>query len=183
MYFSKLAVLELSGWIEEAFDVIANRAVKRRVKSSKFEKLAKSAIKRNHGFRYDDNFLDMMAKLIGLPECEQLERYLDSDGSLTILTSELDALVNQRRVAAHVALAHTTVGFDSPSVSLGRLQTIHPIVKGHVQLVLLNRKGAELIVAREAGLRADGKWNVHGPRPREFVICHHWTRIEGKTPK
>ncbi|MEQ9587972.1 MAG: hypothetical protein RJS97_08460 [Parvibaculaceae bacterium] len=129
IYFSKLAVLELAGWIEDAFDLIAARAVKHRVKSTKFDKLAKSTIKRNHGFAYDGNFLTMMAGLIGLPECEQLEQYLDSDGSLSILTSELDAIVNQRRVAAHVALAHTTVGFDSPSVSLGRLAKIHPIAR------------------------------------------------------
>ena len=129
VYFSKLGVLELSGWIEEAFDSIAHRAVKRRIKSTKFKKLVKSSIKRNHGFAYDGNFLAMMASLIGLPECEQLECYLDSDGSLSILTSELDAIVNQRRIAAHVALVHTTVGFDSPSVSLARLSTIHPIVK------------------------------------------------------
>lgn len=129
VYFSKLGVLELAGWIEEAFDSIADRAVKYRVKTAKFDKLVKTAIKNNHGFSYDDNVLTMMAKLIGLPECERLERYLDSDGSLSILTSELNAVINQRRVAAHVTLYRTTVGFDSPSVSLGRLRAIYPIVR------------------------------------------------------
>lgn len=129
VYYSKLSVLELSGWIEVSFDLIAQRAVKHRIKTSRFEKLVKAAINRNHGLNYDGNFLDMMAKLIGLPECEELERHLDTDGSLTILKSELDSIINQRRVAAHIALAHTTVGFDSPSVSLVRLKRLYPIVR------------------------------------------------------
>ena len=129
VYFSKLGVLELAGWIEESFDLIAKRSVKRRVNTRKFGKLVKKAINDNSGFLYDSNFLKMMAKLIGMPECEKLETYLASDGSLSILTSELKALVTPRRIAAHVPLAYTGIIFDSPSVSLNRLSRIHPILK------------------------------------------------------
>lgn len=129
VYFSKLALLELSGWIECSFDLIASRAVKRRIKSVRFEKLVNQAIKKNHGLGYEDNFIDMMAKLVGLPACEILEKHLDSTGSLAVLKSELDAIIVQRRVAAHVALVHTTVGFDAPSVTLVRLKKVYPVVK------------------------------------------------------
>lgn len=129
IYFSKLGVLELTGWVEGSFDMIARRAVKGRIKHNRFHKFVENAIERNWGFSYEKNFLVMMAKIIGLPECERLEQYLDSDGSLSRLEGELSTLLNQRRVAAHVNLAQTTVGFDSPSVSLRRLQVIHPIMR------------------------------------------------------
>jgi hypothetical protein len=87
--FSKLGVLELAGWIEESFDLIAKRAVKHRIKTGKFRERVEKAIESNHGFSYKGNFLTMMARLIGLPECEQLEEYLSSDGSLSILASQL----------------------------------------------------------------------------------------------
>lgn len=129
VYYCKIGVLELAGWIEESFDLIAKRSVKRRVNKKKFRKLVEKAINDNSGFLYNPNFLKMMAKLIGIPECEKLETYLASDGTLNILTSELEALATPRRIAAHVPLAFTGITFDTPSVSLGRLSKIHPILK------------------------------------------------------
>ncbi len=130
VYFSKLGVLELTGWVEESFDIIAARAAKGRVKESKFQERVRLAIRNNHGFSYDNNFIIMMAKIIGLSECERLERHLNSDGTLDVLKGELNAVLEQRRKAAHVNLARTTIAFDSPSVSLGRLRRIYPIIKG-----------------------------------------------------
>jgi hypothetical protein len=129
VYYCKLGVLELSGWVEEAFDLIAYRAVKRRVRARKFERLVDDAIKRTYGFSYDGDFLRMMAKVVGMPECERLEEHLDSDGSLGVLKGELDAMIRQRNIAAHVSLGPTAPAFDAPSVSLQRLKRIHPIVK------------------------------------------------------
>lgn len=129
IYFSKLGVLELSGWVEESFDAIALRAAKSRIKSDKFKRRVRDAIKKNNGFSYDNNFLGMMAKIVGLSECEQLEQHLELGGKLSVLTGELDAVLNQRRTAAHVSLARSSTAYDSPSVSLGRLKSIHPIIK------------------------------------------------------
>ncbi|QEF97896.1 hypothetical protein Mal15_19420 [Stieleria maiorica] len=130
IYYSKLAVLELAGWLEESFDLIAFRAMKGKVSPGKFQNLVDDAVKKNHGFNYDNNFLVMMAKLIGLTHCEKLDRHLDSDASLSILRSELNALQQQRRTAAHVNIARTTLAFDAPSVSLARMQKVYPILRG-----------------------------------------------------
>jgi hypothetical protein len=129
IYFSKLGVLELSGWVEESFDMIAYRAVKRSITTNRFQDLVDNAIKRNYGFSYEENFVGMMARLIGLPKCERLERHLDTSGSFNILKAELGAMLGQRREAAHVDLAHTKLAFDAPSVSLGRLTRIYPILR------------------------------------------------------
>lgn len=129
IYFSKLAVLELTGWVEESFDIIAMRAAKGRVKSTRFEEYLLKAIEDNHGFAYTKNFIPMMARIIGLPECEKLHEHLDENGSVGILDGQLGYLLDQRRKAAHVNIARTTITFDAPSVTLNRLQRIYPVLR------------------------------------------------------
>jgi hypothetical protein len=129
IYFSKLGVLELTGWIEESFDVIARRAIKQELTTQKFKNIAKNAIDKNYGFTFDNNFMTMMQRLIGVGECERLHEWLASDGTLVALRAELDAVLDQRRKAAHVHLAQTALAFDAPSVSLGRLRIVYPIFR------------------------------------------------------
>eukprot|EP01047_Picozoa_sp_COSAG01_P044584 COSAG01_NODE_4044_length_5408_cov_1.746468_7_plen_167_part_00 len=129
IYYSKLAVLELTGWIEESFDIIAYRAIKNELTTVKFSNIAQDAVKKNSGFNFDNNFLTMLQKLIGVVECERLHEYLDSDGTLARLRAELNAVFKQRCKAAHVNIARTTVAFDAPSVSLGRLRIVYPILR------------------------------------------------------
>lgn len=129
IYCSKLAVLELSGWIEVSFDLIAKRAIKGRLKNQKFQKLLDTAIKNNHGFEYDNNFLSMLAKVVGLASCEQLHNHLDSTGRHAVLISEIDGILIQRNRASHVSLASTTTPFDSPSVTLARLSKLYPVLR------------------------------------------------------
>lgn len=129
IFYSKLAVLELSGWVEGSFDLIAHRATKRRLHTEAFKKKALDAIRQNHGLTYASNFIPMMIKIIGLPECEQLDRDPHSDGRASLLNNELGTLRSQRIKAAHVNLAQTTIAFDSPSVTIDRLQRIHPILR------------------------------------------------------
>jgi len=129
IYYSKLGVLELTGWVEESFDIIANRAAKGRVKTPEFQKKVATAIKKTYGFEYDQHFLFMMAKIVGVPECEKLHAHFDRDGRVSTLAAQLDALVEQRRKAAHVNVARTAIRFDAPSVTLGRLKQIHPILR------------------------------------------------------
>ena len=102
---------------------------KGRVKSTSFEAYLLKAIEDNHGFAYAKNFIPMMARIIGLPECEKLHEYLDKNGSVGILNGQLGYLLDQRRKAAHVNIARTSITFDAPSVTLNRLQRIHPVLR------------------------------------------------------
>ena len=132
VYYSKLAVLEFSGWVEESFDAIAIRAAKGKLKTTKFQNILKEVVKKNSGFTYDNHFLSMLSKVVGLPACEKLHREMDSDGSIAILRAELDAVVQQRNKAAHINLANTTVSFDTPSIYLGRqgrLNKVYPVLR------------------------------------------------------
>lgn len=129
VYYSKLAVLECTGWIEVSFDLIAQRAVKGQLKSRKFSDQLKDTIKRTYGFDYDKNFLQMMTRIIGLAACERLEDALASNGRLSILQGEIGALLSQRNTAAHVAVSFTTITFDSPSVTHRRFVRLYPIIR------------------------------------------------------
>ena len=129
VYYSKLAVLEFSGWVEESFDSIAIRAAKGKLKNDKFQKILKKEIRNNSGFTYDNNFIPMLSKAVGLPTCEKLHLEFDVDGSISILKSELNAVLEQRRKAAHVNIANTTISFDAPSTSLGRLAKVYPVLR------------------------------------------------------
>lgn len=129
IFYSKLGVLELTGWVEESFDSIARRAVKGRLKVPKFQSLAENVIKKTYGFDYDNHFLLMMSKIVGVGKCEELDSLLNSTGMCTLLKSELNAVMQQRGNAAHVNLASTSIRFDSPSISLGRMRKLYPVLR------------------------------------------------------
>ena len=129
IFFSKLGILELSGWLEESFDSLARRSVKNLISEQKFHNLVDDAVGKNHGFHFDNNFLLMLSKISGLPLCEQFHSFLDNDGSLSVLKADIEMLLIQRRKAAHVSLAATTIPFDSPSVTIARLNRIYPILR------------------------------------------------------
>tara|TARA_R110002073_G_scaffold118918_5_gene259211 strand:+ start:131356 stop:131865 length:510 start_codon:yes stop_codon:yes gene_type:complete len=128
-FYSKICVLELAGWIEESFDAIANRAIKNLKNGTPVSDSARSVISNTYGFTYKKYFRPMMMSLIGAVNYANLEELLESNGDLAILVSELDTLNTLRVKAAHVHLASTAINFDAPSVTLQRLNKIHPIIK------------------------------------------------------
>ena len=129
LYYSKLAVLELCGWIEESIDAVAHRAIKNRIKSSSLQKKATEIIKRTYGFDYENNILPMLTRLVGIPNFQQLEDLLNADGSYAILTSELSSIKTQRDKAAHVSLGTLAVAIDAPTVVMVRLSKLFPILR------------------------------------------------------
>ena len=129
LIYSKMAVLELCGWVEESLDDIARRAFKGRIQRPALEKKAKEIIKTTYGFDYDHHITTMLTRLVGFATFETLELDLTSDGSLAVLTAELSAIKVQRDKAAHVSLGMGAVAFDAPSVVTQRMKLLFPILK------------------------------------------------------
>ena len=127
LFYAKIAIIELSSWIEHCLDVIAKRAIKNRLVTSKFTNLAEKSVNDNYGFKYKINFMPMLGKLAGYEACESLEADLQNAGIFLTLTALLSSLNEQRNRAAHVGIRHTT--YDSPSVTLDSFNRLHPIVK------------------------------------------------------
>lgn len=128
-YFSKLALIELCGWIEQTMDsVIKDHSTGKIIEADNINYLDKQIIKRTFGFHYEDNFRLMLMKLVGLITLEQIEIKLTVTGDLPVLSSQLEILKKKRNDAAHTAITGVTLNYDAPSIVKGYLNTIHPIL-------------------------------------------------------
>lgn len=75
IYYAKLAIIELCGWIEETIDDIVHRHSNRNLKDTTNKKYCRDKIiKPNYGFQYNENIRPMLISLIGLIEIEKLEK-------------------------------------------------------------------------------------------------------------
>jgi hypothetical protein len=128
-YFSKLALLELCGWIEQTMDsILIDCANTKLIDPSNINFVTNNVIKRTYGFHYEDHFRPMLMKLIGLITLEKIETTLKTTGDLPLLTSQLGSLRANRDQAAHTAISGVTHSYDAPSRILGYLTRIHPIL-------------------------------------------------------
>lgn len=129
-YYSKLAIIELCGWIEFSMDNIAEFFANKHLKTPAFKKDFKSIKNKNFGFEYNHNFKKMLSSTIGLHNMEKLEISVNktTTGGIAILESTLDILKLLRNDAAHNFIGTTTT-YQSPSVTKSQLETIYPILK------------------------------------------------------
>lgn len=117
LYYSKLAVLELCGWIEEIMDGIISMCSKRFLKTQHSKDLISDVIKRNYGFDYDKHFMKMLTSVIGLVYIEKLNKIIDIS-KRDILKSSLGTLNKIRNSEAHTHLKGVTRSIHAPSVTL-----------------------------------------------------------------
>lgn len=133
LYFSKLAVLELCGWIETSMDDIVSRHARRWLSEpANLTLVEKDIVKKTYGFDYDGHFRKMVIRLIGLIECESVEAALDAT-TIIRLKSHLSSLKVARDRLAHTyvkgPLGTTTI--DAPSVTRARLDEIYDGLKAY----------------------------------------------------
>lgn len=130
IYFSKLALIELCGWIEETLDDIiirhANRNLKEQINKTYCKK---QIVKPNYGFEYERNLRPMLIKLIGLINIEKMEKSLEKTAQITLLTTYLQNLKTTRNDAAHTHLKGVTRRYNAPSQTLGDYRNICAILE------------------------------------------------------
>ena len=129
-YFSKLALLELCGWLELTMDSIVLDYGKNKltVQSNK-DHIEKSVVGMTYGFHYDQHFRPMLMKLVGLIKLEQIESGIIATGELSILESQLGSLHQTRKRAAHTHINGATATYEAPSKIRQYLTTLHPILQ------------------------------------------------------
>ena len=99
-FYAKLALLELSGWIEESMDEMVKKySLKKRVSHAYIDNL----IKKNYSFDYQKNFREMLVKLLGLKNLEILEKKVQKNKK-DELESSLALLKPMRDNHAHTTL-------------------------------------------------------------------------------
>jgi hypothetical protein len=127
-YYSKLAIIELCGWIEQSMDMIADSFANRKLKTLPYQSIYKSIKEKNYGFVYKEHFRKMLYQTIGLHQMESLEKKLNHTGSITVFQSELETLKILRNDAAHTYIDATKT-YQAPSVTKAQLETIYPILR------------------------------------------------------
>ena len=124
LFFAKMAIIELCGWIEESMDDIVLRCANRNLTESKNREFIKEKVIRpTYGFRYTQHFQKMMTTLIGVIMYEKLEKLLDQI-KFQKLKSELGSLAQKRNKEAHTHIKITRT-INAPSVTLRQFKTIY----------------------------------------------------------
>jgi hypothetical protein len=123
-YYSRLAVLELCGWVEEAMDEIAwQYPLRAHLPLGPDFDFTRSMIEKNYGFEYRGNFRDMMKPLLGIVVLSRIERRMNPVIKQS-LEAALSNLKPERNEHAHRPL-HKATMFTAPSVCLSLLPDIH----------------------------------------------------------
>ena len=125
LFCSKLAILELCGWIEESMDdVVRCCAVRHLNLQDNLTFCERDIIKRTHGFEYEPHFRSMLIRLMGLIAVEKLEKKIDQNIHAAML-AVLSSLKNSRNSEAHTHLKGTTRILNAPSVTIGQFQPVY----------------------------------------------------------
>ncbi len=125
LYYSKLALIELCGWIEESMDAVVRDCAKKSLNEvDNISYIEDSVIRRNFSFAYDRHFRSMLIQVLGMPKVEELEGMLDST-KFEAMKSGLDYLKRRRDSLAHTYVSNVTQNVDSPSRLKSYFQTVH----------------------------------------------------------
>ena len=127
--YSKLAVLELCGWIELSVDTILYEYVDNKILDSDCIKGIKNIIKKNHGFHYDNNLFPLFCSVLGI---NNFENVIDALPSVNFqnLKAITDAYTIERNKAAHTDTPlGTTRTYKAPSQVLTDFNLIKPAIQ------------------------------------------------------
>lgn len=124
LFFAKMAIIELCGWIEEAMDDIVLGCSNRNLKEHKHRDfIQKEVIDRTYGFHYTKNFQKMLITLIGMIMYEKLEKSLDKI-KFEKMKAELSSLTPTRNAEAHTHIKAMR-RINAPSVTLRQFEAIY----------------------------------------------------------
>lgn len=125
LFYSKLAILELCGWIEESMDDVVLRCARRHLKIRKnVNFLETEIVKRTSGFDYQNHFRRMLIQLIGLINVEKIEKIVDQNKRLKLMAT-LSALKKIRDSEAHTHIKGITRNINAPSVTLNQFPALY----------------------------------------------------------
>jgi hypothetical protein len=121
-YYSKLALLELCGWIEESIDNLINEYADRKINETTY---IENVLDHNYSFDYK-RFKKMMITLVGLAGFEKIENKINIVNRAR-LESSLNSLKSMRDDHAHTTLIGigSTRTLYTPSVIIPHLNDIY----------------------------------------------------------
>ena len=128
LFYSKLAILELCGWIEESMDDIVRKCANKKLKLDNNQERISEIIEHTYGFSYKNHFRKMLTELIGLINVERLEKRVDKI-KFQNMCSTLGLLRDFRDTEAHTHLKGTIKILDAPSVTINKFSKVYEGLK------------------------------------------------------
>lgn len=128
--FSKLAILEVCGWLEQTIDSILYYYVNMTVSDRQIrEVIKKQVIDSVYGFKYATDLKPLMMKILGAKNFYCIEFRLKKKGFDQILFNCIENLNRQRNVAAHTYWTGSAQQrFNAPSATRQVFNQMLPIV-------------------------------------------------------
>jgi len=126
LLFSKLAVMEFCGWIEQSFDQILTNYLNNKNIGTKHIDYANTIIDSVHGFGYD-TVRNLFLNILGIKNIETIENSIGSD--LVQLKPKLNDWLKKRHSAAHTYVSGTQQNYPAPSEVLNNLNILFPIMQ------------------------------------------------------
>lgn len=124
--YSKLAILELCGWIEVSVDNVLFEYVNNNVVKEENKKIIKKIIDVNYGFKFKTNLQPLFCSVFGIKNYEAIIGAL-SDQELANMQTTLGNLAKLRDIAAH---NNTEIGitptYNAPSQTIADFRKIKP---------------------------------------------------------
>ncbi len=123
--YSKLAIIEFCGWVEESLDQIIKDYIVRTISSGNQRYVEDNIIRLNFGFTYK-NFKNMFGHILGIKNYEIFE-YLfnDPSGRILVFETKLKDYSLKRNDAAHNSTpVGTTLTYYAPSTVLADFHLI-----------------------------------------------------------
>lgn len=125
LYYAKLAIIELCGWIEESMDNLLQDHCDKKLKDEQnLAYIKNQVIATNYGFDYNRNFRLMLIKLVGIIKVENLEAKINKTRFLN-LKSALGNLKQVRDSVAHTYIKGTTINLDAPSSTIKNFNHVY----------------------------------------------------------
>lgn len=129
LLYSKLAIIELCGWIEESMDDIVKEYANIKLNNiDNINFLDDEIIGKNYGFEYDKHFRKMLMQVIGIVGLETLEKNVNKN-KLQRMKSSLGTLKGPRNTESHTYIKGTTRTIDAPSVTKRKLMDVYEGLK------------------------------------------------------
>jgi len=127
-WYSKLAILELCGWIEVSLDDIAKTLAAKNIRKSHNLNQFDDFVSETYGFKYKNHFCKMLIQAIGITGLEKLEKLVGEKRKVQ-LESELGNLARMRDKLAHTYTRGVTLSVDAPSTTIDRFHRVYEALK------------------------------------------------------
>lgn len=127
---SKMALMEVGGWIEQTVDAILYYYIEHTVNDAVLaETLKKEIVDRTYGFRYSKEFRPLCEKILGAAQFAKITSLMEKKGLYQVLQSCMNQLADNRNRAAHTYWSKVTPRFDAPSVTESKLLDLIPAIR------------------------------------------------------